>query len=202
MAGRFGPNVLTSLVLILLDIGAWLVLLGGAASLQHHGTTIAPLLNQMSASLTTGDLTPTTIPRRFISYEWFKAVLQILILLFALGTLATGQFHRFRIALVGLLAVTTVLFCDAAQTFYYLHIQTDAAEAVVGSTIAKEVRVWWAGCMMTAALNLALIITIGSGISEARAYDLPSTAPATGKRFGNGAAADDTIPSGGTRTIV
>ena len=26
MAGRFGPNVLTSLVLILLDIGAWLVL--------------------------------------------------------------------------------------------------------------------------------------------------------------------------------
>ena len=48
-----------------------------------------------------------------------RAVLQILILLFALGTLATGQFHRFRIALVGLLAVTTVLFCDAAQTFYY-----------------------------------------------------------------------------------
>ena len=56
--------------------------------------------------------------------------------------------------------------------------------------------------MMTAALNLALIITIGSGISEARGYDLPSTAPATGKRFGNGAASDDTIPSGGTRTIV
>ena len=106
MAGRFGPNVLVSLVLLVLDLCAWFVLvstthrpcaqsrslcsclvtcllsdrpltgrllqLGGAASLQKNGTTIAPLLNQNSAILGYGDLTPQTVPRRFISYEWFK----------------------------------------------------------------------------------------------------------------------------------
>lgn len=48
-----------------------------------------------------------------------RAVLQAVVLLFALGVIASGQFHRFRIAICCLLAVTTVLFCDACQTFYY-----------------------------------------------------------------------------------
>ena len=52
-----------------------LMQLGAASALQHNGSTIAPLLNGMSAALTYGDLTPTTVPRRFISYEWFKYVL-------------------------------------------------------------------------------------------------------------------------------
>lgn len=171
MAGKFGPNVLIALVLLLLDLGAFFVLLGAAAALQHNGNKIAPLLNSMSSTLTTGDLTPTTIARRFISYEWFKAVLQAVILLFSLGALATGQFHRFRIAICCLLAITTVLFCDAAHTFYYLRIQTDAAEAVVGTPIARQVRCWFAGCMMSAALNMLLILTIGSGLSEGRHVD-------------------------------
>ena len=46
-------------------------------------------------------------------------MLQIVVLLFAIAMLAAGQFHRFRLAIVGLLAVCTVLFCDAAHTFYY-----------------------------------------------------------------------------------
>lgn len=168
MAGRFGPNVLISLVLLLLDLGAFVVMLGAASAIQKHSPAITSLLNSQSAdnTLTYGDLTPTTTPARLISYEWFKAVLQVVILLFALGALATGQFRRFRISICCLLAVTAVLFCDASQTFYYLHIQTDAAEAVVGSNIAKMVRAYWAGCLMTAALNLALIITIGSGLND------------------------------------
>ncbi|DBA76218.1 hypothetical protein WJX77_002641 [Trebouxia sp. C0004] len=205
MAGRFGPNVLVSLVLLLLDLGAFFILLGAASALQHNGSTIAPLLNEMSGALTYGDLTPTTVPRRFISYEWFKAVLQAVILLFALGTFALGQFHRFRISTCCLLAVTTVLFCDAAQTFYYLHIQVDAAEAVTGSAIAKQVRAYWAGCMLTAALNLALIVTIGSGISEARPHDYNSeSAAASGKRFGVGNGANPATDSarGGAGTTV
>lgn len=48
------------------------VQLGAAAALQHNGATIAPLLTSMSSTLVTGDLTPTSIARRFISYEWFK----------------------------------------------------------------------------------------------------------------------------------
>lgn len=31
------------------------------------------------STLAYGDLTPTTVPRRFISYEWFKAVFQVVI---------------------------------------------------------------------------------------------------------------------------
>lgn len=137
--------------------------LGGAAALQKNGDVIAPLLTANAATVVTGDLTPTSIARRFISYEWFKyvlsvccsllsavsgshpltrscievpvstvsngfaspmpftcrAVLQIVVLLFAIAMLAAGQFHRFRLAIVGLLAVCTVLFCDACHTFYY-----------------------------------------------------------------------------------
>ena len=40
-------------------------------------------------------------------------------LLLTLGVLVTGQIYRFRLALVGLLATLTALWCDAAATFYY-----------------------------------------------------------------------------------
>ena len=48
-----------------------------------------------------------------------RAILQVVTLLFALGTFAIGQFHRFRIAIAVLLGVNAVLFIDAAQTFYF-----------------------------------------------------------------------------------
>ena len=62
---------------------------------------------------------PVQASRLTLLSDVCRAVLQILILLFALFALATGQFHRFRISLCALLAVTAVLFCDASQTFYY-----------------------------------------------------------------------------------
>lgn len=34
-----------------------------------------------------------------------------------------------------------------------------------------QVRCWFAGCMMSAALNMLLILTIGSGLSEGRHVD-------------------------------
>lgn len=46
--------------------------LGAASALQHNADAISTLLNAQSATLTYGDLTPTTISRRIISYEWFK----------------------------------------------------------------------------------------------------------------------------------
>ena len=53
---------------------------------------------------------------------------------------------------------------------------------------------------MTAALNLALIVTVGSGLSEARTYDkdnkynvTPSTTGANSKRFGSADAAGDNL---------
>lgn len=184
MAGRFGPNVMASLALLVLGLCAWCVLLGGAAGLQHNGDAVAGVLNATPSAIT-GDLTPTTTARRFISYEWFKAVLQAVVLLFALGVLAAGQFHRFRIAICCLLAVTTVLFCDACQTFYYLRIQTDAAEkaGIVPKPIAMQVRTYWAGCIMTAAINLALIVTIGSGLSEARHHTDAHSTTVGGKPY-------------------
>ena len=66
-------------------------------------------------------------------------------LLFALGALASGQFYRCRLALVGLLAVACSLWWDSTQTLYFLHGQVDAAEAVTGSYIAKAVRTYYAG---------------------------------------------------------
>ena len=42
-----------------------------------------------------------------------------MVLLLTLAVLVTGQIYRFRLALVGLLATLTALWCDAAATFYY-----------------------------------------------------------------------------------
>ena len=48
-----------------------------------------------------------------------------------------------------------------------MHIQVDAAESVTGKPIAQAVRAFWAGCMISAALNGLLIMCLGSGIGEA-----------------------------------
>lgn len=57
--------------------------------------------------------------------------------------------------------------------------------------------------MLTAALNLALIITIGSGLSEARNYDYTSNPAATGKNFGVGTnPANDSARTGGNGSTV
>ena len=57
------------------QIDRGLLQLAGASSLQHYGDVIAPLLTNNAATVVTGDLTPTSIARRFISHEWFKYVL-------------------------------------------------------------------------------------------------------------------------------
>lgn len=49
-----------------------------------------------------------------------------------------------------------------------VRIQVDAAESVTGAPIARQVRTFWAGCMISAALNILLILAIGSGIGESR----------------------------------
>ena len=49
-----------------------------------------------------------------------------------------------------------------------VRIQVDAAEAVTGAPIARQVRAYWAGTMISAALNILLILAIGSGIGESR----------------------------------
>jgi len=59
--------------------------------------------------------------------------------------------------------------------------------------------------MLTAALNLALIVTIGSGISETRPHDYNSeSAAASAKRFGVGNGANPATDSarGGAGTTV
>ena len=54
------------------------------------------------------------------SIETFRvASMQVLVLLFALGVLVTGQIYRFRIAVVGLLVAAGVFYADASNTFYY-----------------------------------------------------------------------------------
>ena len=73
------------------------------------------------------------------------------------------------------------------------------------SCLASQVCAYWAGCMLTAALNLALIVTIGSGISETRQHDYNSeSAAASGKRFGTGNGANPAMDSarGGAGTTV
>lgn len=57
--------------------------------------------------------------------------------------------------------------------------------------------------MLTAALNLALIVTIGSGLSEARNYDYTSNPAANGKNFGVGTnPANDSARIGGNGSTV
>lgn len=171
MAGKFGVPALISIALVLLDLAAFVVLLGGAAALQKNGATIVTLVNALNSSpdspglLAYGDLKPRHTQGNFISYEWFKAVFQVLTLLFALGVLATGQIYRFRIALVALLAALGVFFADSSDTFYYLYLQTHTNSAVP-SNIQKAIIAWFSGCVATAALNFLLVISLGSSTGE------------------------------------
>ena len=57
--------------------------------------------------------------------------------------------------------------------------------------------------MLTAALNLALIVTIGSGLSEARNHDYTSNPAAIGKPYGVGTnPANDSARAGGNGATV
>lgn len=46
-----------------------------------------------------------------------------------------------------------------------------------------QVRTWWAGCMMTAAINLLLILTIGSGLPDAHDQHAHAGGVAGGKPY-------------------
>ncbi|KAK9868039.1 hypothetical protein WJX84_009244 [Apatococcus fuscideae] len=170
---KYGPVVLISGVLVLLDIAAFFVLLGSASAIQHHAQAITTLTNANSGIATYFDLMPQNSPQRLISFEWFKAVFQILTLLFCAAVLASGQVYRFRMAMIGLLAVLASLWCDACQTFYYIHLVLDSLEgpAMIPGVIVQSVRGYFSGCIMSAALNLALIITLGTGVGQAVPLD-------------------------------
>lgn len=173
MASKFGPTVLFSLFLVLTGLGGWLVLLGGASYIQHKADAISTLLNQNSGVATYLDIQPMNTAQRVISYEWFKAVFQVLTLLFVGGVLATGQIFRFRMAMIGLLAALAVLWCEACQSFYYIHLVLDSVAPTLGipSAILKAVRCYFAGCIISAAVDFGLIISLGIGIGQAEPVD-------------------------------
>ncbi|KAK9803357.1 hypothetical protein WJX73_008228 [Symbiochloris irregularis] len=117
MAGRYPLPALIGMGLIVVNILAWFVMLGGASALQHSRSTVVGLLNTVNqlpgTPLAYGNLKPISTNQNFISYQWFKAVLEVLTLLGALAVVGMGMIHRGRVAVVGLLAVVTVFLADS-----------------------------------------------------------------------------------------
>ncbi|KAK9864086.1 hypothetical protein WJX84_000310 [Apatococcus fuscideae] len=173
MASKFGPIVLFSLFLVLTGLGGWCCLLGGASYIQHQATAIATLLNANSAAATYFDIMPMNSPGRIISYEWFKAVLQVLTLLFVAGVLASGQIFRFRMAMIGLLAVLASLWCDSCQTMYYTYLvlNQNMTALMIPKAIIRAVEAFFSGCIISAAVDFGLIIALGTGIGQAEPVD-------------------------------
>lgn len=172
MASKFGPVVMFSLFLVLTGLAGWCCLLGGASYIQNKADAIAMLLNA-NPTATYFDIMPNNSPGRIISYEWFKAVFQVLTLLFVAGVLASGQIFRFRMAMIGLLAVLASLWCDSCQTMYYLYLALKANQTalMIPGPIISAVKAYFSGCIISAACDFGLIIALGTGIGQAEPVD-------------------------------
>lgn len=99
--------------------------------------------------------TPEHECREFYRYQWFNVAMQAFVLLLAFVCLFTKYIHNARVALATLLAIATVLAIENAHSF--LHVRHTAPT----STLHRGM-VFFAGCVFCAAMNLFLILLLGT----------------------------------------
>lgn len=139
---------------IALAFCAWAVYTGGLAALQHDCDTDAGPEASRTRGLM-GDFLPCSKSYRL---PWFYMAFEIVILLLLLSFVTGKKLRSVRPAMVGLLAVATVLFIDIANRMldgesipYYQHGQP-----------RHRIRAIAAGAIMTALFNCLLILAVGT----------------------------------------
>lgn len=154
------------------DMDAVRLQIGTAAAMLRSSAALSPATAVPTMMYTLGNLTSalagvahrttdvfTLTPDHkcsdFYRYLWTNAGLQLLGLLFALFAVLGGFLYQGRVAICSLLAVATVLSCENAHTIY--HVREYPPEP----TLTRG-KVFFAGCVGTIALNLVLMMLLGT----------------------------------------
>lgn len=146
-------TTLSLLALFLLFV-AFVLILSATAALQNDcggaGT------NRLWGG--TGYFAPTSCSK-FYRYPWWITFYTLFVLLLTLAFVAIRKVHAFRTALVGLLAVLTLLLMDSTNTFF------GAKELAEGQNISgaskARARVWMAGGIIGSFASFVLIMLLG-----------------------------------------
>jgi len=134
--------------LVALAFCTWLVSLGGLSALQHDcGTQYAPAVRGFSVATC----------RRVYRYYWFIVAFEFAVLAgVAMSTVAAKLVHS-RIAWVGMLAIATLLYMQASDSF----LTGQRLPAFAGGQPMHRARTMTAGCIMTTVANIFLLLALG-----------------------------------------
>lgn len=133
-----------------LMFAVWAVYLGGLASLQSQcaddGTS-----NMVGVDGINGSLPCHKVYRLY----WFFASWEIFVIVAIAGAAATGRIMRLTNAFMGLLAVATIMFILASNTFL------SALDQDPEGTMKNRIRTITAGSIMVATMNSIAILALG-----------------------------------------
>lgn len=138
---------------IALAFCTWAVSLAGIASLQEDCTdTSAHMLgaavNGFSAVLGCKEI---------YRYYWFIVSLEFVLIAILGAFLASGNFGKARVGLVGLISVATLLYIQMTDAF----LSAEDFEAFKSGSARDRLRTMIAGSLMTATANCFLILAAG-----------------------------------------
>ncbi|KAL4441894.1 hypothetical protein ABPG77_003810 [Micractinium sp. CCAP 211/92] len=132
------------------------ILLGGVAAMQQAcgGTPLGSTIENFGGG-STGYLGPVGCSHLF-QYTWWIVFLHFFVWFLILMYLLMGVMHKTRGALIGILAVASVLLMDTANTYLmFNYIQG------FSGTMASRIRTTVAGAIVAAVADMFLILVIG-----------------------------------------
>lgn len=132
------------------------ILLGGAASMQKAcGDTALDSTIASFGGGSVGYLAPVECSHLF-QYTWWIVYLHWFVWVLTLVVVLMNVVHKARIALVGLLAVASVLLMDTANTYLMLKYSPDMTGKMKSTTSTTIT-----GAILSAIADLFLILVIG-----------------------------------------
>lgn len=124
-----------------LDLLAWIVLLAGLASLQRT--------DYIERGGTVSDT---------YSFQWWVVVFQLITLVGVFYAVSMGHHEIGRVAMIAFLAISTVLLFGETNTFYGPYRREAEPH--------RRITTYFAGALISSALNLLLIIFLGNTAME------------------------------------
>lgn len=134
-----------------LAFATWVVSLAGIASLQSHCGDDVSLPFTTSSGFTSCS--------KALRYDWFIVWFQFFVILVAGAAVATGSGRKGlkgRTAAVGLLSVTALLYIWATNTYFIYNDNLGDLDKW-----GTQIKVSMAGFLMTAAVDLLMILALG-----------------------------------------
>lgn len=124
----------------LLSFSASFILLGGIIGAQNQCESTEDVsLSNIIASRQGGYLSAVEPCHIYYSLTWWITVYQIITSLVASSLIASGQIHKWRYGLIGLLTTLFYLLCSTANSFAYTRANSKSETAVFAGAIIGSV---------------------------------------------------------------